>query len=72
MSQVPFLNISWAIHDSNLYIYVIEEINDLYKKILMIGACNQVFWLCNDKIPDLLSAQTKQKNCGSKEHSLRV
>ncbi len=55
-SQVPFLNISWAIHNSNLYVNVIEEINDLYKKMLMIGKCNEVFWLCNDKIPDLLSA----------------
>ncbi len=54
--QVLFLNISWAIHDRELYVNVIEEINDLYKNMLMIGKCNEVFWLCNDKIPDLLSA----------------
>ena len=29
--------------------------------MLMIGKCNEVFWLCNDKIPDLLSAQTKNE-----------
>jgi hypothetical protein len=60
-SQVQFLDIPWAIHDSDLYVNVIEEINDLYKKMLMIGKCNEVFWLCNNKIPDLLSAQTKNE-----------
>jgi hypothetical protein len=60
-SQVLFLNISWAIHGRELYINVIEEINDLYKKMLMIGKCNEVFQLCNDKIPDLLSAPTKKE-----------
>ncbi len=29
--------------------------------MLMIGKCNEVFWLCNDKIPDLLSAPTKKE-----------
>ncbi len=60
-SQVHFLDIPWATHDSDLYINVIEEINDLYKKMLMIGKCNEVFRLFNDKIPDLLSAPTKKE-----------
>ncbi len=29
--------------------------------MLMIGKCNEVFWLCNDKIPDLLLARTKKE-----------
>jgi hypothetical protein len=29
--------------------------------MVMIGKCNEVFRLCNDKIPDLLSAQTKKE-----------
>jgi hypothetical protein len=29
--QVLFLNISWAIHDRELYLNVNEEINDLHK-----------------------------------------
>ncbi len=71
-SQVSFLNISWAIHDRELYVNVIEEINDLYKKMLMIGKCNEVFQLCNNKIPDLLSAPTKRIHFGKKKHSLTV
>ncbi len=27
----------------------------------MIGKCNKVFWPCNDKVPDLLSAKTYNK-----------
>jgi hypothetical protein len=38
--------------------------------MLMIGKCNEVFWLCNDKIPDLLSAQTKKQYILAKKNIL--
>jgi hypothetical protein len=38
--------------------------------MLMIGKCNQVFWLGNDKIPDLLSAPTKKEYIFAKKNIL--
>ena len=60
-SQVQFVNISWTKDNFNLYVSVIEEINDLYKKMLMVGKCDEVFRLSNNRVPDILSAQTKQE-----------
>jgi hypothetical protein len=56
-SQVQYLYIPWAMNNSDDYIKAINKINDCYRKMLMIGKCNEVFWPSNDKVPDLLSAK---------------
>jgi hypothetical protein len=53
-SQVQYLNIPWAINNCDHYIKAIDKINDCYRKMLMIGKCNEVFRPSNDKVPDLL------------------
>jgi hypothetical protein len=42
-SQVQYLNIPWAINYSDDYIKAIDEIYDCYRKMLMIGKCNEEF-----------------------------
>ncbi len=42
-SQLQYLNIAWAMNDSDEYIKTIDKINECYKKMLMIGKCNEVF-----------------------------
>jgi hypothetical protein len=56
-SRVRYLKIPWANPNSNEYTKAIEVINDCYRKMLMIGKSKEVFWLPNDKVPDLLSAK---------------
>ncbi len=60
-NEVFQLCVSWAIHDSNLYVNIIEEINCLYYAMLMIGKCNDVFWL-SAITRFLIYYQPKQKN----------
>jgi hypothetical protein len=47
-------------NNSDEYIKTIDKINECYRKMLMIGKCNEdeVFQPSNDKVPDLLSAKT--------------
>ena len=40
------------------------------KKMLMIGKCNEVFRLCNDMIPDLLSAKLRNEYILAKNNIL--
>jgi hypothetical protein len=42
-SQVQYLNIPWAMNNSDEYIKAIDEINECYRNMLMIGKCNEVF-----------------------------
>jgi hypothetical protein len=60
-SQVQYLNNPWAMNNSDEYIKTIDKINDCYRKMLMIGKCNEVFRPSNDKVPDLLSAKTSNE-----------
>ncbi len=57
-SWVHYLKIPWANPNSDEYTKAIEVINDCYRKMLMIGKSKEVFWLPNDKVPDLFSAKT--------------
>jgi hypothetical protein len=55
-------------HNSDKYIKAIEEINECYKKMLMIGKYNEVFQLSNVTVPDLLSVKTKEEFILAKEN----
>jgi hypothetical protein len=59
-SQVQYLTIPWAM-----------IINDCYRKMLMIGKCNEVFQPSNDKVPDLLSKKTYDEIKLAKENIQR-
>jgi hypothetical protein len=45
-------------NNSDEYIKAIDKINECYRKMLMIGKCNEVCRPSNDKFLDLLSAKT--------------
>ncbi len=55
-------------HNSDDYIKAIQDINDCYRKMLMIGKYNEVFQLSNDKVPDLLPAKTYNEFTLAKEN----
>jgi hypothetical protein len=67
-SQVQYLNIPWATNNGDEYIKAITKINECYRKMLMIGKCNEVFQPSNDKVPDLLSAKTSNEFKLAKEN----
>jgi hypothetical protein len=67
-SKVQYLKVPWAMHNSDEYMKAIEEINDCYKKMLMIGKCSEVFQLSNARVPDLLPAKTKEEFILAKEN----
>jgi hypothetical protein len=55
-------------NNSNEYIKAIDKINECYRKMLMIGKCNEVFQPSNDKVLDLLSAKTSNEFKLAKEN----
>jgi hypothetical protein len=67
-SQVQYLNIPWEMNNSDDYIKAIDKINGCYRKMLIIGKCNEVFQPSNDKVPDLLSAKTSNEFKLAKEN----
>jgi hypothetical protein len=56
-------------NNSDEYIKAIDKINGCYRKMLMIGKCNEVFRPSNDKVPDLLSAKTSNEFKLAKENT---
>ncbi len=55
-------------NNSDEYIKAIDKINECYRKMLMIGKCNEVFRPSNEKVLDLLSAKTSNKFKLAKEN----
>jgi hypothetical protein len=55
-------------NDSDDYIKAIDKINDCYRKMLIIGKCNEVFQPSNDKVPDLLLEKTSDEFKLAKEN----
>ncbi len=58
-------------NNSDEYIKAFDKMNECYRKMLMIGKCNEVFWPSNDKVLDLLSAKTSDEFKLAKENSQR-
>jgi hypothetical protein len=58
-------------NNSDEYIKAIDEINECYRKMLMIGKFNEVFQPSNDKVLDLLSAKTSDELKLAKENIQR-
>jgi hypothetical protein len=55
-------------NSSDEYIKAIDKINECYRKMLMVGICNEIFQPSNDKVPDLLSAKTSNEFKLAKEN----
>ena len=55
-SPVNFPSFKWAKHGTNDYFNAIDEINDVYRKMLMIGESKKVF---HDKVCPMMTAKTK-------------
>ncbi len=70
-SQVQYLNIPWAMSNSDEYIKANDKINECYRKMLMIGKCNEVFRPSNDKVPDLLLEKTSNEFKSAKKNIQR-
>ena len=57
-SPVTFPSFKWAEFGTNEYYKAIDEINDVYRKMIMIGEAKKVF---HDKVCPIMSAKTKDK-----------
>jgi len=55
-SPVTFPSFKWVQFGTNEYFKAIEEINDVYRKMLMIGKAKKVF---RDKVCPMMTAKTK-------------
>jgi hypothetical protein len=57
-SPVTFPSFKWAEFGTNEYYKAIDEINDVYRKMIMIGEAKKVF---HDKVCPIMSAKTKDE-----------
>lgn len=57
--ETNYIQFVWVEFMSKDYFKVIESINDCYKKMLEIGKCKEVFRPDNGRLPDILTAKTK-------------
>ena len=55
-SPVTFPSFKWVQFGTNEYFKAIEEINDVYRKMLMIGEAKKVF---HDKVCPMMTVKTK-------------
>ena len=56
-SPVTFPKFKWAKFGTNNYFNAIDEINVVYRKMLMIGEAKQVF---HDKVCPMMTSKTKE------------
>ncbi len=57
-SPVSFPSFKWAKLGTNDYFKAIDEINDVYRKMLMIGEAKKVF---HDKVCPMMTSKTKDE-----------
>ena len=57
-SPVTFPSFKWAEYGTSDYFKAIEEINDVYRKMIVIGEAKKVF---RDKVCPMITAKTKDE-----------
>ena len=57
-APVTYPDFKWAMNGTDDYFYAIDQINDMYKKMLAIGQAKKVF---RDKTCPLMTARSKEE-----------
>ena len=57
-SPTTFPSFDWAEFGTDYYFYAIDSINEIYRKMLIIGKAKKVF---RDKVCPMMTAKTKKE-----------